>query len=398
VPARILWISAAPWTNTGYGIQTRYIVKALKDAGLDIILSTYHLRGGPIDYDGYTVLPMPLDNSTSAIQPIINWYKKTKRNLVITLIDVWVLPGLGKWVNWVPYTPVDAPLDEYTIEINQPLQTAKAVITFSKFGKQQVEKVVKDKKVYMIYHGIDTKLFTPPSDENEKRKLRQMLGLPPDSFVFGFVGANEGDRKDIPGLFKAFSIFLANNKDTKDSVLIVWSGPRPAMGRSYDLVRLAKRYGIENKVIFPMEEPDYNMFYAYEFMPNIYKVMDWYVTASSGEGFGLPIAEAMACGVPVIAPNTSAQTELVAGPPHTPRGILVNPAWVRPTLWTPTHQEYSFVDPHDLAEAMTKAYNIGNNETYRKNARAFVEEVLSWGIIIPQWLNIIRDIEDELRL
>jgi glycosyltransferase involved in cell wall biosynthesis len=397
MPARILWVSSGPWIGTGYGVQTRYIVKALKESGFDIMLFTYHLGGGPINYDGYIVLPAPAGVTTFATQPIISWYKKTNRNLVITLLDVWVLPNLGNEVNWVPYTPVDAPLDEYTLEINQPLQTAKAIITFSKFGKQQVEKVVKDKKVYMIYHGIDTKLFTPIESEEEKKKLRRMLGLPQDAFIFGFVGVNESDRKDIPGLLKAFSLFLANNRDAKDVTLIVWSGTKPQPGKSYDLVRLARRYGIEDKVMFPTD-PDYNMVYTYDFMPNIYRVMDWYVTASSGEGFGLPIAEAMACGVPVIAPNNSAQTELVTDPPHTPRGILVNPAWVRPTLWTPTHQEYSFVDPHDLAEAMAKAYNIGNDETYKKNARAFVEEVLSWDKIIPQWIDTIHDIENELKL
>jgi len=46
----------------------------------------------------------------------------------------------------------------------------------------------------------------------------------------------------------------------------------------------------------------------------------------------------------------------------------MNPAWVRPTLWTPTHQEYSFVKPHDLAEATAKTYNIGNDEKYRSTA------------------------------
>jgi len=76
----------------------------------------------------------------------------------------------------------------------------------------------------------------------------------------------------------------------------------------------------------------------------------------------------------------------------------MNPAWVRPTLWTPTHQEYSFVDPHDLAEAMAKAYNISNDEKYRRNARAFVEEVLSWEKIISQWIDTIHDIENELKL
>jgi len=105
MPARILWVSTAPWIGTGYGIQTRYIVKTLKESGFDIMLFTYHLGGGPINYDGYIVLPAPAGVTTFATQPIVSWYRKTNRNLVITLIDVWVLPNLGNETNWVPYDP-----------------------------------------------------------------------------------------------------------------------------------------------------------------------------------------------------------------------------------------------------------------------------------------------------
>jgi len=389
--AKILYVSTAPWINSGYGIQTRYIVRGLKKLEFDVMMFTYHLLGGPINYDGYTVLPAPTGGQI-ATEPLIQWYKKMGRNLVISHLDVWTMGPIGNSVNWVPYTPIDAPLDEYTLEINQALQTAKAIIAMSKYGEKQIRKVIKDKKVYMVYHGIDTDLFRPLEG---KGGLRKAFGLPEDATIFGFVGQNESERKDIPGLLKAFSIFLENNRDA-DAYLVVWSGVKPTPGRAFDLARLARRYGIDKRVLFPSQD-DYTAVYSYDFMPNIYQVMDWYVTASSGEGFGIPMAEAMACGVPIIAPNNSSHTELVNDEPHAPRGILVDTSWTRPTLWTPTHQEYSFVDPNELADAMAVAYNA-NPEGYGKNARAFAEQVLSWERIMPQWAGVIHDLENELKL
>ena len=41
-------------------------------------------------------------------------------------------------------------------------------------------------------------------------------------------------------------------------------------------------------------------------MPRLYKTADCFALASRGEGWGLPICQSMACGVPAIVPNSSA--------------------------------------------------------------------------------------------
>jgi len=48
-----------------------------------------------------------------------------------------------------------------------------------------------------------------------------------------------------------------------------------------------------------------------EYLPNLYVTGDIYVAPTLGEGFGLPIAEAMACGIPTITSNCSAPSEYV---------------------------------------------------------------------------------------
>src|SRR4029077_7407280 len=54
----------------------------------------------------------------------------------------------------------------------------------------------------------------------------------------------------------------------------------------------------------------------------LYNMFDVFVSNSRGEGFGLTLAEAAACGVPIVAQNISAIPEVVG-----PGGILIEPAY-----------------------------------------------------------------------
>jgi glycosyltransferase involved in cell wall biosynthesis len=67
---------------------------------------------------------------------------------------------------------------------------------------------------------------------------------------------------------------------------------------------LVKYHGLAGKVI--LSEPD-NVGFGVEplAMPLIYSALDVYLTTTQGEGWGLPALEAMACGVPVVAPRWS---------------------------------------------------------------------------------------------
>ena len=46
-------------------------------------------------------------------------------------------------------------------------------------------------------------------------------------------------------------------------------------------------------------------------MPSFYKSFDCFVLPTRGEGFGLPLLEAMACGVPTVGPNWGGNTEFM---------------------------------------------------------------------------------------
>ena len=382
---RILWASTGLHVNTGYGKVTRNVTTRLARLGFDVINYNAQLLGGTCYMEG--ILQLPRGKDTWGSDSIPAYYALYGRNLLVTLWDVWVL----HWVkhhalNWLPYVPVDAELDDYTYEINEPLSSpqAIAVVAMSDFGRRQLEKVVRGKKVYVVPHGVDTRLYRPM----DRGEARREVGVPSDAFVFGCVAANVGDRKDLPTLLKAFKAFLEDNRDAKEAVLLLWTNVTPAAGSSFDIKRLGMRYGVGERIVVPHVQPP-NVYFSEDAMPKVYNCMDWYVTCSRGEGFGLPLIEAMACGVPCIAPRNSAQEELVRG-----RGILVEPTMRMPTLTVPTHQEYPLVTPERLAEAMGRAYN-SCSEGLRERCREFALGY-DWDKVVMLWREVLLEVEDML--
>jgi glycosyltransferase involved in cell wall biosynthesis len=72
---------------------------------------------------------------------------------------------------------------------------------------------------------------------------------------------------------------------------------------SRDLSGLIERLGIENVVHFTGYVP-------FEHLPSIYNLGEFFAFPSLYEGFGLPVVEAMACGVPVLTSSTSSLGEI----------------------------------------------------------------------------------------
>jgi len=79
------------------------------------------------------------------------------------------------------------------------------------------------------------------------------------------------------------------------------------------LQSMVERLGLQTKVIFLGYVPQ-------DDLPGLYAGAEVFILPSLYEGFGLPLLEAMACGVPVIAANTGAMKEVVGT-----AGMLVDP-------------------------------------------------------------------------
>ncbi|MCS7179437.1 MAG: glycosyltransferase family 4 protein [Anaerolineae bacterium] len=146
-----------------------------------------------------------------------------------------------------------------------------------------------------------------PRPPAEVDALRRRYGLP-ESFVL-YVGSNK-PHKNLARLVEAW----AQTTDSGIRSTLVIAGPWDP--RYPEPRRLAERLGLRNiRWLGPVPEAD---------LPALYSAATLFVFPSLYEGFGLPVLEAMACGLPVVCSHTSSLPE-VAGD----AALLVDPADIR---------------------------------------------------------------------
>jgi glycosyltransferase involved in cell wall biosynthesis len=145
-----------------------------------------------------------------------------------------------------------------------------------------------------VVHEAASPVFRPIADRARLDDVRARYGLP-RRFIL-YVGTIE-PRKNLMRLMSAFA-------DARQSGIphhLVCVGPYGWASR--DLSGRIESLGIENAVHFTGYVP-------FDHLPSIYNLADFFAFPSLYEGFGLPVVEAMASGLPVLTSNTSSLGEI----------------------------------------------------------------------------------------
>jgi glycosyltransferase involved in cell wall biosynthesis len=176
---------------------------------------------------------------------------------------------------------------------------ADRIITVSESAKQDIVRFygVPEDKVKVIYLGVDES-FRPLDDPEDAVRTRvAYAGSARPMFLF--VG-KLSRRRNIPQLVEAFArmkkshgiphVFLFVGPDTVDQ----------------NLEQLAAQHGVAGDVI-------HREYASHEELVHLYNASDLFLYPSSYEGFGIPVLEAMACGVPAIALRNTSFLEFADG-------------------------------------------------------------------------------------
>lgn len=146
---------------------------------------------------------------------------------------------------------------------------------------------------HTIYNGIDTQTFSPVNDE-QRRELRDLLSLPQKAFIMVMIGTLS-QRKDPITVLKALHL-LRSEGELPENFVLLFLGKGPLENQCH---RLAAPF--KGKVLFAGFVPQ----------PSEYiRASNVAITGSWSEGFGLNVAEAIACGLPIATTNIGALIEL----------------------------------------------------------------------------------------
>ena len=183
---------------------------------------------------------------------------------------------------------------------------ADLVITVSESSKQDIVRHygIAPDKIVVIPLGVDPR-FRPLADPPRMASVRRELTGREEPFVL-FVGKLTA-RRNIRSLVQAFARLKRELALPHSLVLI---GANTA---GHDLGALAAEHGLGDRLVH-REYADHSA------LIEIYNAADLFVYPSSYEGFGIPVVEAMACGVPTITLHNSALSEFGDGVHYCPDG------------------------------------------------------------------------------
>ena len=190
-------------------------------------------------------------------------------------------------------------------EYKYAAERSDLILTISESAKSDIIKHfnVDEKKIEIVTPGIDLEKYLHNYTDMELENVRKKYKLPENYILY--LGTIE-PRKNIERTIKAF---IKYKKEVKDDLKFVIVGGK---GWKYDnIMKLIESMGTDIILTGYIDEEDK--------IP-IYKLAQIFAFPSLYEGFGMPVLEAMAAGVPVITSNVSSLPE-VAGD----AAILVNP-------------------------------------------------------------------------
>jgi FkbM family methyltransferase len=384
---KILWHSVHPGVGSGYGTQTATFTPRIAALGHDLAISAYYGQQGfksiwnglPVypayakAYGGDIVVPHAIDWFGGG-KPGLSFRDVANSGLILTLGDVWTFqqPLLAEMnvASWVPIDHEHVPPAVF----DWFKEMGAVPIAMSRFGERALREAGLD-PLY-VPHGIDTNVFRP----GDKAQARERVGLPQDAFVVAMVAANVGKDGTRKAFFEQIVAFGELRKKHSDAMFVIHTDVTNPYG--LDLVRLLSDLP-EDSYMFT-DQYAYKVGMPASAVADVYRAADVLTNTSWGEGFGIPIVEAQACGTPVIVTDTTAMPELCGAGWKVPGEALwheAQHAWARRPLIG------------GIVDAYQQAYDQARDDDLRARAWAFAQDYDADTVLTEYWKPALERLE-----
>ena len=233
------------------------------------------------------------------------------------------------------------------------LPKCEKIITVSQFERKRILEALHlpEKQLVAVYNGFNSHFHLQPKAPEITRKY-----IDADEYLF-FLG-NTDPKKNTPRVLKAYSGYL--KKSAKKLPLLIAELKEDAIDR---ILEEEKMMDIKSYLSFPgyIENTDLAALYSGAFA---------FLYPSLRESFGIPMLEAMACGTPIIAGNTSAMPEIAGD-----GALLVDP-----------------FSPEDITAKILKLENDGTFYQQQVEYGLKRSQMFSWRNTAESLLSIYKEL------
>ncbi len=397
-------------SNTGFGKVSRWVATHFDQTGHNVFAVHQTMKGLPIyprrlnylDMKNLVLLPIGDDPWGSDVIP--GYIDEYDIDIVWTLLDIWCNPWIAdQGPTWIRHITFDtANTTEFWLS-ECKIRETDIPIAFSKFGRQLLLDHGVDWGTY-IPHGVDVKTYRPLKASEDRGTIRRRFGLPEDAFIVGMVAHNQ-IRKNIDRWLYAFQEFASKNPD---AYAVLHTQPKDKMG--WDINILLQELDLVGRVYFTNlnAKLSADLWVTEKDMARLYKAMDVHMLLTGGEGFGLPIIESMACGIPNVATAwttpieffSEQKTEVITKDDGTEeeivvmdcqRGLLVD---IETVLVHHTAGQWAAASARHAAQMLQLLHDDeGLRKSMGKKARDFVVRDYAWPKILKKWDRVIDNPE-----
>ncbi len=293
-------------------------------------------------------------------------------NLPVSWRDIWNNPGNSE--DPIPFRPV----------------------AMSEYGRRVIANHL-GRDVPMIYHGVDTDSFHPVSISNpvvhEGKELRTKEQC---KAAFGFALTDKVilrydrhvPRKFYHLFLQAMVPVLAADPDTR---VVIHCRPVDEGGNLLEEIGRMPRE-LWGRVGLTQAHDTWTGLPT-ESLVALINAADLYVSTTSGEGFGLTLAESLACGVPVVVTDWAAEAEVVG-----PGGVLVPPlkdAYGEPVRYHSTYgMDWGYPDARAFSQPVIDLLAKPHRRKAMGEAgRAHVRRTFNWNVAGDQFMELFRSVD-----
>jgi len=285
----------------------------------------------PVGYSHFLVSAI-LDREKLDVfhSPVFSLPSSYKGNSVITVHDL----GIYKF----PELYLKENVGRLKRDIPRILKQARKIIAVSNSTARDLKKIfnLSNKKIRVIFNGLDKRFFKKET-KTEVKKIKHKYGIKKNYFLF--LGTLD-PRKNIVQVISAYEQFRnklthspeqSKNYQFFDCQLVLAGAKGTRFVKIQRKISLSK---YKKDIILPGYIPadDLNALFA---------GADIFIFPSLHEGFGLPVIEAMAKGVPVITSNISSMPEIA-------KGVAL------------------LIDPYNVAKIAQSMYNLSVDRDLRR--------------------------------